>query len=155
MGVWLLRNGRGPACAVTVHDMFRVVVSVGCALALAGCASWMPSLDAGGGAELRADSDPPGAEARTSTGQGCRTPCAMVVPATDQAVTFTLPGYFPQTVPVQVRLPGDPRADPNAVASVQLTPNPVTVALEPAPPPVAAKRKPAPRRAAPKPPKPT
>ena len=118
----------------------------------------MPSFDlgggGGGGTELRLDSEPPGAEARTSTGQACRTPCVLAVPAADQTVTFTLAGFLPQAVPLQVRLPSDPRWDPNAVTGAQLTPNPVAVALEPAPPPVAARRPPAKkRRTAPPPPR--
>jgi hypothetical protein len=116
----------------------------------------MPSFDlggggGGGGAELRLDSEPPGAEARTSTGQACRTPCVLAVPAADQTVTFTLDGFLPQAVPLQVRLPSDPRWDPNAVTGAQLTPNPVIVALEAAPPPVARRPAPKKRRAAPPP----
>jgi hypothetical protein len=118
----------------------------------------MPSFDVGGGGgggtELRLDSEPPGAEARTSTGQACRTPCVLAVPAADQTVTFTLAGFLPQAVPLQVRLPSDPRWDPNAVAGAQLTPNPVAVALEPAPPPVAARKPPPKKRRATPPPRP-
>jgi hypothetical protein len=50
---------------------------------------------------MRLESRPPGAEARTSLGQTCRTPCSVNVAATDDfAVTFSLDGYQPQTVPV-------------------------------------------------------
>ena len=131
--------------------MPRVLVSLGCALAVGGCSGWLPNFDAGGHiAELRVASEPPGAEARVSGGQSCRTPCAMtVVTRGDFSVTFTLPGFLPQSVPVSVRLPSDPRADPDAAVSVQFVPNPVEVALEPAPPPVADKKKPARRRVAP------
>jgi hypothetical protein len=135
----------------------RSVLGIACALALGGCSGWLPSWDlgissGGGGAELRLESDPPGAEARTSTGQGCRTPCAVVVPAASQSVTFTLPGFIAQTVPVQVRLPADPRVDPNALSAVDLIPNPVAVALEQEPPPV--RRRPPPKRRAQRPPPP-
>jgi len=141
--------------ALEPSGMARVLVGLACLLALGGCASWLPSLEFGGGStvELRADSEPPGAEARTSMGQACRTPCAMPVPASSNfTVTFTLPGFVPQSVPVQVRMPTDPRMDPNATASVQLIPNPVEVALEPAPAPKPVRWKPSPqRRVAPKP----
>ena len=125
------------------------------ALALRGCSGWLPSWDlgisrGGGGAELRLELDPPGAEARTSTGQGCRTPCAVVVPAASQSVTFTLAGFIPQTVPVKARLPLDPRVDPDAAPGAELIPNPVAVALEQEPPPV--RRRPPPKRGAQRPP---
>ncbi len=116
---------------------------------LGGCASsvssWMPGLNAlgggGGGAELRFDSEPPGAEARTAGGQACHTPCSLVVPASDTSVTFSLPNFLPVTVPVRVRLPGDPRTDPNAVSGVTFDPNPVAVQLEEAPPPPPPKKR--------------
>ena len=130
--------------------MTRVILSAAFGFALAGCASWLPGFEGGYVSELRLESEPPGAEVQTSGGQTCRTPCSLAVAASGEfSVTFTHEGYLPQTVPVQVRLPGDPRADPNAASTVQLVPNPVAVALEAAPPPP-AKRKPV-RRAAPRP----
>ncbi len=89
----------------------------------------------GGAAELRLDSEPPGAEARVGSGQACRTPCSLSVPAADTSVTFSAQGFLPVSVPVRVLLPGDPRTDPNAVTGVTFDPNPVSVMLEPAPPP--------------------
>ncbi len=95
---------------------------------------------------VQLQSDPPGAEAKTSVGQSCKTPCAVSVPADkDFSVTFALAGYQPQTVPVQVT-----RAEAltGETSETILTPNPVAVELEPAPkapakkPPVPA-RKPA------------
>ena len=132
------------------------------ALMLAGCgsssvSSWLPGTDlfrGGGGAaaQLRLESEPPGAEARTADGQSCRTPCALALPAADTSVTFSADGFLPATLPVRVLLPGDPRTDPNAVTSVTFDPNPVSVALEPAPPPPQKKRRqPAKRRAPPRP----
>jgi hypothetical protein len=120
-------------------------------MSLAACTSWLPSLEFGGyRADLRLESEPPGAEARTSGGQVCRTPCVLSVDAkADFSVAFNLEGYVQQAVQVQVRVPGDPRFDPGAPLNVQFDPNPVAVVLEaiPAPPP---KRRPARRRAAPK-----
>jgi hypothetical protein len=100
--------------------------------------------------QLRAESDPPGAEARASTGQVCNTPCALAVPASgDLSVTFSANGYVPQTVPVHVRAPGDPRADPNAGYGTQIEPNPVSAALDPAPPPKPVRHRRAPRHRTP------
>ena len=53
---------------------------------------------------------PSGAEARTSNGQSCKTPCSVNVPAGEAgfSVTFTMNKFQPATVPVQViNNPGD------------------------------------------------
>jgi hypothetical protein len=131
--------------------MRRVALIAACSLALAGCSStdWLPSMSLGGGVELKLDSDPPGAEARTSEGPACRTPCAVTIPARDEiTVTFDLPGYLPQTIPVRLQSPGGLGADPEFAGVAQFVPNPVFAQLEPAPPPVAKKKaKPKPRSA--------
>ena len=117
---------------------------------LAGCASWMPSWNLGSrGADvsLTIESDPPGAEARTSIGPGCRTPCMIPVSA-DQpfTVNFTLNGYLPQTIPVRPR-----ERSTFEFGAAELTPNPVFAQLDPAPPPAPVKRRPGKRKkAAPK-----
>ena len=133
--------------------MRRVAFALVSALALAGCSSlpdWLPSMSLGGGIGLKLESEPPGAEAVTSVGPGCRTPCTVSVPPSDElSVTFNLPGYLPQTIPVQLRGPG--AGTQSEFASLaELTPNPVFAQLEPAPPPAPAKRKakPKPRAAA-------
>src|SRR5262249_55902489 len=70
---------------------------------------------------LTIESEPPGAEAKTSLGQNCRTPCQFrVQPGSEFSVTLTLSGYQPQTVSVR------PEAD-GAVAVPRLAPNPVHV----------------------------
>lgn len=98
---------------------------------------------------MQFESEPAGAEARTSLGQFCRTPCTQAVTASEFTVTFTLPGYQPQTVPVRVVAAAD--GDPE---TARLVPNPVFVELQPGAPP-AARKKPAPvkkkPRAAPRP----
>jgi hypothetical protein len=131
--------------------MARIIVLAACALSLAGCTSWIPSFDLGSGgyvAEVVLESEPPGAEARTSLSQSCRTPCRLSFETRgDFTVTYSLEGFIPQSVPVQVRRPGDTRFDPGAVTTLQLVPNPVTVVLEAAPPPP----KPVRRRAAKRP----
>jgi hypothetical protein len=125
--------------------MRRVAFLVAPALALAGCSSlptdWLPSMSLGGGVALKLESEPAGAEAVTSLGPGCRTPCSVSVPPRDElSVTFNLPGYLPQTIPVQLRGPGA-GTDSEFASVAALTPNPVFAQLEPAPPPPVAKKK--------------
>ena len=79
------------------------------------------------------DSDPQGAQAATSLGSGCETPCAMEISADGPfTVTFTHPGYAPATVGVQMQT-GQP-----GVSGLKFSPNPVFVQLAPQ-----AKKKPA------------
>jgi hypothetical protein len=114
--------------------MYRVIAIVLGGLALAACSStpdWL-SLDALKPAPLkdtvRFESDPPGAEAKTSDGQVCRTPCALAVPTTGPlTVTFTLNGYEPDSETIQ------PVSNTNGVP--EMRPNPMQVDLTPAAPP--------------------
>ena len=84
--------------------MYRVIAIVSGGLALAACSStpdWV-NLDALKPAPVmdtvRFESEPPGAEAKTSNGQTCRTPCALALPTNATiAVTFTLNGYQPDS----------------------------------------------------------
>jgi hypothetical protein len=126
--------------------MKRMVVIVASGLTLAGCASWSTSdLFSGFGGpttgELSLASDPPGAEARTSTGQICRTPCKLILPfnSADFTVTFNVPGRIPQVVPVTIR-------PENSGAASRFDPNPVYAQLDPSTPPPPVKKKPPPRR---------
>lgn len=97
---------------------------------------------------LDVDSQPPGAEARTSAGPACRTPCSLPVTVRgDFSVTFTLDRFVPQTVTVRVLEPVG-RYDPDSPPVVRLDPNPVVVELQPAPPPPRSRRQTARRRAA-------
>lgn len=114
--------------------MYRVLAIVGGALALAACSStpdWM-NLDALKPAPLmdsvRFESEPPGAEAKVSNGQTCRTPCALALPTEGPlTVVFSLAGYQPESEKLDViQNTGNPP---------QLRPNPVMVELTPAPPP--------------------
>ncbi len=53
---------------------------------------------------LTIESDPPGADAKTSIGPSCRTPCMIPVPADREfTVNYSLNGYLPQIVPVSPR----------------------------------------------------
>lgn len=138
--------------------MYRFIAIVSGALALAACSStpdWM-SLDALKPSPImdtvRFESEPPGAEAKTSSGQTCRTPCALALPVnTPMTVTFTLNGYQPETENIEpISITGSP---------TQLRPNPVMVELTPAAPapkpvkkpPAPAKKKPAAKPSAAKP----
>jgi hypothetical protein len=94
--------------------------------------------DLGGGYPIKLESDPAGAEARTSLGPACRTPCTVAVPARGEfTVTFALAGYESQTVPVSVLTSGAIGTD---IAAVQFAPNPVVAQLGAAPPPAAKKK---------------
>ena len=104
------------------------------------------SLGGGSNVSLTIESDPPGADAKTSLGPGCRTPCMIPVPADREfSVNYTLNGYLPQTVAV---IPRGDAAVPDlasghaAGASVEVTPNPVYAQLQPAPPPAPNRKRP-------------
>jgi hypothetical protein len=114
--------------------MGRAVATAAGAFMLAACSS-MSSLDIVGSTPpvttVQLESEPPGADAKTSLGPGCKTPCSVDLPAGDFSVTFALAGYQPQTVPVRVQPPVD-RVD-DEVGAVQipiLDPNPVYAELQ-------------------------
>jgi hypothetical protein len=125
--------------------MYRVIAIIGGALALAACSSssnWLnldalkpsPTMDT-----VRFESDPPGAEAKTSTGQTCTTPCALALPTSGPlTVTFALAGYQPETQSLDVVS--------NTGSTPTLQPNPVSAELTAAAPPPKQK-KPVHRRA--------
>jgi hypothetical protein len=111
----------------------RVVLIVAAGLCLAGCSStdfFKPPQ-----VTLQMDSTPPGADAVTSIGPGCKTPCSVQVPADKNfTVTYTLAKYEPATVEVTVvkQSGSDPILDPN----------PAVVELVAVTPPKKPKRKP-------------
>jgi hypothetical protein len=134
--------------------MRRVIVIAVAGASLAGCSSF--SLDSfkatPPSVQVQLESVPPGAEARTSLGPSCKTPCSVAVPAPDTGftVTYTLNRFQPATIPVQViRLPGDLTTP----ASTSIDPNPVVAELQPAGPPPKAARKTVLKPKKPKPPK--
>jgi hypothetical protein len=125
------------------RNMTRAIAVVACSLGLAACSSWntswMPSYELFSSkpsvATLTIESDPPGAEARTSTGGICRTPCSLPVQVSDEfTVSYVLTGYMPQTVPVRP-LPGESGLFGSSGTVTQFDPNPVFAALQPATPP--------------------
>jgi hypothetical protein len=93
---------------------------------------------------LTIETDPPGADARTSMGATRRTPCALPVPVADEfTVSYELAGYMPQTISVKP-LPGESGLLGTSGTPAPLEPNPVFAALQPAapakPPPKKPKR---------------
>jgi hypothetical protein len=125
----------------------RGIIAIAVAgVSLAGCSSFStdsfkptpPTV------QVQLDSIPPGADAKTSLGPGCKTPCSVAVPADDSgfAVTYTLNKFLPVTIPVQVtNIPGDFTSP----ASTTIDPNPVVAELKPAGPPPKPVRRPPPK----------
>ena len=138
--------------------MRRVIAIAVAGATLGGCSS-MPSLSmdmfksAPPVLQVQIDSVPPGADAKTSLGPGCKTPCSVSVQAPDAggfSVSYTLAKYLPATVPVQViRNPGDLVT----AATTAIDPNPVVAQLQPAGPPPKPPRKMRPKPKKPKAPK--
>jgi hypothetical protein len=129
--------------------MRRVIVIAAAGFSLAGCSSF--SLDAfkptPPTVQVQLDSTPQGADAKTSLGPGCKTPCSVSVTPSDAgfSVTYTLNKFQPATVPVQVvHVPGDF----TTAASTNIDPNPVVAELQPAGPPPKAVRKMRPKKPA-------
>ncbi|TAK49811.1 MAG: hypothetical protein EPO23_00860 [Xanthobacteraceae bacterium] len=121
--------------------MRRIFFIAAAGMSLAGCGSVsMPSMDffssAPPEAPLKLESTPPGADARTSLGPACKTPCVVTVPASGSfTVTFTLDKHQPQTVPVQA-VQGEGVGDAGyGQQPPAFDPNPVYVELAPALPP--------------------
>jgi len=121
--------------------MHRIIAIAITGATLAGCSSF--SLDSFKPApalvKVALESAPPGADATTSLGPGCKTPCSIDVPAPDAgfSVTFASPRFQPVTVPVQViRNPGDYASPPTTI----IEPSPVFAELQPAAPPPKARK---------------
>jgi PEGA domain len=132
----------------------RKIVVVAASLGLAGCSSFStPEMfkSAPPTVAIQLESQPAGAEARTSGGQTCQTPCSLSIPVEgDFTVTFSLPKYTPETVPVQVVRQQQDGLTGSAIPAT-VDPNPVYAELQLAPPPG---RKSRPKAAAPRPRKP-
>jgi hypothetical protein len=143
-----------PGDAIEVMTALLRVSAIAGVLSLGGCASWtpnwnfMPNLGGTTNVSLTIESDPPGADAKTSLGPSCRTPCMLPVPADRSfTVNYSLNGYLPQVVTVgprsignvQVDLAGNPGLGDD-FSQPELTPNPVYAQLQPAPPPAPTRR---------------
>jgi hypothetical protein len=99
---------------------------------------------------VRLESSPPGAEARTSLGPSCKTPCSVSVPVTENfSVSYALEKFQPQTVAVRTAQVSGDWSSPSTIVT---DPNPVFAELQPIVPPKRAKP-PAhtPKKRAPKP----
>jgi hypothetical protein len=140
--------------------MRRVIVISLAGIALSGCASFsVPGLGfltpSPQMVTLQLESAPSGAEARTSAGPSCRTPCSVSVPAQPLSVTYTLDRFQQQTVAVQPQEQTvvNPNVDAGGAAYVvELDPNPVFAQLAPAAPPKRTTKRPPPKRVVTRPP---
>ncbi|WP_439924888.1 hypothetical protein [Nitrobacter sp. JJSN] len=124
--------------------MRRFIVIAVAGVSLAGCSSLDTFKSAPPNVTVQLDSVPSGADARTSQGQSCKTPCSVEVPAAEGfSVSYTLANYQPLTVPVQVtRQPGDFTSP----ATTTVDPNPVVGELQPVTPSKPVRKKPRKRR---------
>jgi hypothetical protein len=137
--------------------MRRIIAIAVTGASLGGCSSL--SFDSFKSApplvKVALESEPPGADATTSLGPACKTPCSVEIPAPDAgfSVTFASPKFQPVTIPVQViRNPGDSTSPPTTI----IEPGPVFAELQPAAPPPKGRKpmrpnKPKPPKAAPAP----
>lgn len=108
--------------------MRRLIALAVTGLILAGCGGTL--FPGAGTMDIALQSTPPGAEAITSLGPACKTPCTVAVPSPteDFSVSFSLNGFQPMTVPVRItRSVGSRFAPP----FTSLDPNPVVARLEP------------------------
>src|ERR1700685_3303685 len=106
--------------------MRRVIAIAITGLSLGGCSSvsWDVFKATPAPVQVQLEAPPPGADARTSLGPGCKTPCSVSVPAPDAgfSVGYTMNKFLPATVQVQViRNPGDF----GSAATIVTDPNPV------------------------------
>jgi hypothetical protein len=113
-----------------------VVVAAVVGVSLTGCSSALSSNSSSEKLQsLKFESDPLGAEIRTTQGETCKTPCELTVPSHEQPVTIAKKDYLPQTV--QVTLGPQPDHPFWENPPPTLVPNPVRVVLQPVPKPAA------------------
>lgn len=141
--------------------MPKLIQAIAAAAIASLCAS-CATLTRGTSEQIQIVSDPPGAEARTSMGFVCVTPCTLQVGRKDEfTVTVSKPGYQPAEVPVTTKVnPGGGAAfagnvvvgglvgmaaDASTGAGLDHYPNPVEVELVPLKPARAAPSKSTPR----------
>jgi hypothetical protein len=129
--------------------MRRVIVIAAAGLSLAGCSSmsWDAFKSAPPLVQVQLESTPPGADARTSLGPGCKTPCSVSITppeGTDFTVSYTLDKFQPATVPAHViHIPGDFMSS----GSAKIDPNPIVAELQRmGPPPKPERKKHGPRK---------
>lgn len=105
-------------------------------ISLAGCSSFSTDYfkSTPPTVQVQLESTPPGADARTSIGPGCKTPCSVSVtpPETGFTVNYALPNMQPASVPVRVTKESGGMF---ASDTFKVSPNPVFAELQPAGPP--------------------
>jgi hypothetical protein len=121
--------------------MRRAFAMAVASISLAGCSSYSTSSwnyfkSDPTPIQIQLESTPPGADARTSLGPGCKTPCSISVTPPDGSTSFlvnySMVGKQPAGVPVQiVKVPGGVFSSD----TVKLSPNPVVAELQPIGPP--------------------
>jgi hypothetical protein len=112
-----------------------IAVAAVAGVSLTGCSSAVSTKSSSEQLQaLKFESDPPGAEIRTTKDQTCKTPCELSVPSSEQLVTITKNDYQPQTV--QVTLGPQPDHSFWENPPPTLAPNPVHVVLHPVSKPV-------------------
>jgi hypothetical protein len=133
--------------------MRRVIVIAAAGLSLAGCSSfsWNAFKSAPPVVQVQLESTPPGADARTSLGPGCKTPCSVAITppeGSDFTVSFAMDKFQAATVPAHViHIPGDFMSS----GSARIDPNPIFAELQRmGPPPKPVRKMHQPRK--PKPP---
>ena len=106
-----------------------VVVAAVAGVSLTGCSSALSSNSSSEQLQaLKFESDPMGAEVRTTQGETCKTPCELTVASHEQPVTITKNNYVPQTV--QITLGPQPDHSFWENPPPTLVPNPVHVVLQ-------------------------
>jgi hypothetical protein len=141
---------------LTMARLARFAGVMCCGMLLANCAT----VTRGTVNQIQIVSEPSDAEARTSIGHNCRTPCTLTVDRKSEfTVSYAKEGYRETSVPVATRLAGAGAAglagnlliggivgivaDAATGATLEHYPNPVSATLEPLRPvkPVAGRRK--------------
>jgi hypothetical protein len=129
--------------------MRRVIAVAAAAISLASCSSFSSGdsfsyfKSTPPAVQVQLESTPPGADARTSLGPGCKTPCRVSVTPPDGVTSFlvnySMPGVQPASMPVQIikESGGMFSAD-----TFRVSPNPVVAELRPPPPPPKPAHKP-------------
>lgn len=125
--------------------MRRVIAIAATGFCLAGCSSTFSTdyfkdyfSSAPPTVQLQLESTPPGAEAKTSIGPGCKTPCSVTLtpPEGGFTVSYTLNKFQPATVPVQVIKSS---GELLTAGTMKIDPNPVVAQLQPVTPPKPSK----------------
>ena len=122
----------------------RVLLTIALAALAGGCAS----ITRGMTNQVQIQSTPPGAEARTSMGHVCTTPCTLSFNRKDEfVVTIAKPGFHTDEIPVVTRVASGGAAgfagnvlmggvvgmavDASSGATLEHSPNPVIATLDP------------------------